>query len=150
MLASDIATSQTADVLGRVGRAIVAAEHEARPVGAWGLLRALHGPKVQRAAGFLLAMARCFGEELAASPRLLSEGTSGASNITRFWSSAEGPGGITVAALLRAQGISGIAIVEPSESHLATSRCGSLVEAQASCRRRPATEPSRRTTSRTA
>jgi hypothetical protein len=37
-----------------------------RPVGAWGALRALRDPDVQRAVGFLLAIARQFGKHLAA------------------------------------------------------------------------------------
>lgn len=43
------------------------AEHGAsEPVGAWGALRALRDPDVQRALGFLLAVARQFGKNLAA------------------------------------------------------------------------------------
>ena len=70
VLASDIVAHQTTEVIGRMGRAIVAAEHEARPVGVWGLLRALRDPEIQRAAGFLISMARRFGEELEAVPQL--------------------------------------------------------------------------------
>lgn len=74
VLASDIMAHQTTEVIGRMGRAIVAAEHEARPVGTWGMLRALRDPEVQRAAGFLIAMARRFGEELEAVPQLSAGG----------------------------------------------------------------------------
>jgi len=64
VLASDLMAHQTTEVVGRMGRAIVDAEHQAQPIGAWGVLRALRDPDVQRAAGFLLAMARRFGAEL--------------------------------------------------------------------------------------
>lgn len=64
VLQSEILAHQTTEVVGRMGRAIVKAEHAAAPVGAWGLLRALRDPEVQRAAGFLVAMARHFGAEL--------------------------------------------------------------------------------------
>lgn len=74
VLASDIMAHQTTEVIGRMGRAIVTAEHEARPVGAWGLLRALRDPEIQRAAGFLIAMARRFGEELGDVPQLPAGG----------------------------------------------------------------------------
>nr|MBP9206386.1 DUF1641 domain-containing protein [Kofleriaceae bacterium] len=37
---------------------------EAKPVGAWGALRALRDPDVQRALGFVLAIARTFGQQL--------------------------------------------------------------------------------------
>jgi hypothetical protein len=70
VLQSEVMAHQTTEVIGRMGRAIVAAEHEARPVGAFGLWRALRDPEVQRAAGFLVAMARRFGEELEAVPQL--------------------------------------------------------------------------------
>jgi hypothetical protein len=70
MLSSEIMAHQTTEVIARVGRAIVAAEHEAKPVGLFGLLRALRDPQIQRAAGFLIAMARRFGEELATVPAL--------------------------------------------------------------------------------
>ena len=74
MLASEILAPQTTAVISHLGRAIVAAEHEAHPVGAWGLLRALRDPEVQRAAGFLIAMTRHFGEQLAAVPQLPAGG----------------------------------------------------------------------------
>jgi hypothetical protein len=74
VLASDIMAHQTTEVIGRMGRAIVVAEHEARPVGAWGLLRALRDPEIQRAAGFLIAMARRFGQELGNIPQLPAGG----------------------------------------------------------------------------
>lgn len=74
VLASDIMAHQTTEVIGRMGRAIVTAEHEARPVGAWGVLRALRDPEIQRAAGFLIAMARRFGQELEAVPQLPAGG----------------------------------------------------------------------------
>jgi hypothetical protein len=70
VLSSEILAHQTTEVIGRVGRAIVTAEHEARPVGVWGLLGALRDPEIQRAAGFLIAMARRFGEELESVPQL--------------------------------------------------------------------------------
>jgi hypothetical protein len=70
VLSSEILAHQTTEVVGRIGRAIVAAEHEARPVGVWGLLGALRDPEIQRAAGFLIAMARRFGEELESVPQL--------------------------------------------------------------------------------
>jgi len=70
VLSSEILAHQTTEVIGRMGRAIVSAEHEARPVGMWGLLGALRDPEIQRAAGFLIAMARRFGEELASVPQL--------------------------------------------------------------------------------
>lgn len=70
VLSSEILAHQTTDVIGRMGRAIVTAEHDARPVGVWGLVRALRDPEIQRAAGFLIAMARRFGAELEAVPRL--------------------------------------------------------------------------------
>lgn len=70
VLQSEILAHQTTEVIGRMGRAIVAAEHEARPVGAWGMLRALRDPEIQRAAGFLVAMAQHFGKELTAVPQL--------------------------------------------------------------------------------
>ncbi|MGN6106192.1 MAG: DUF1641 domain-containing protein [Kofleriaceae bacterium] len=70
MLASEIMAHQTTEVIGRVGRAIVAADREAKPVGMWGLWRALRDPEIQRAAGFLVAMARRFGEELESAPQL--------------------------------------------------------------------------------
>lgn len=70
VLSSEILAHQTTEVIGRMGRAIVTAEHEARPIGAWGLWRALRDPEVQRAAGFLIAMARHFGAELASVPQL--------------------------------------------------------------------------------
>lgn len=70
VLASDLMAHQTTEVVGRMGRAIVAAEHQAQPVGAWGLLRALRDPEIQRAAGFLIAMARRFGAELGGVPQL--------------------------------------------------------------------------------
>jgi chromosome segregation ATPase len=74
MLSSEIMAHQTTEVIGRMGRAIVAAEHQAQPMGAWGLWRALRDPEVQRAAGFLVAMARRFGEELEAVPQLPAGG----------------------------------------------------------------------------
>lgn len=74
VLASEIVAHQTTEVIGRMGRAIVAAEHEARPVGAWGLWRALRDPELQRAAGFLVAVARRFGKELEAVPQLAPGG----------------------------------------------------------------------------
>lgn len=70
VLSSEILAHQTTEVIGRIGRAIVTAEHEARPVGVWGLVRALRDPEIQRAAGFLIAMARRFGEELESVPQL--------------------------------------------------------------------------------
>ena len=70
VLSSEILAHQTTEVIGRMGRAIVTAEHESRPVGAWGLVRALRDPEIQRAAGFLIAMARRFGEELESVPQL--------------------------------------------------------------------------------
>ncbi|MBK7071917.1 MAG: DUF1641 domain-containing protein [Myxococcales bacterium] len=39
---------------------------EATPVGPWGALKALRDPDVQRALGFALAIARTFGQQLAA------------------------------------------------------------------------------------
>lgn len=74
MLSSEIMAHQTTEVIGRMGRAIVAAEHQAEPVGMWGLWRALRDPEIQRAAGFLVAMARRFGEELEAVPQLPAGG----------------------------------------------------------------------------
>jgi len=76
VLSSEILAHQTTEVVGRMGRAIVTAEHEAQPVGVWGLLRALRDPEVQRAAGFLIAMARRFGAELESVPRLPAGGAS--------------------------------------------------------------------------
>lgn len=38
---------------------------DARPVGTWGMLKALRDPDVQRALGFALAIARGFGQQLA-------------------------------------------------------------------------------------
>lgn len=76
VLSSEILAHQTTEVVGRMGRAIVTAEHEARPLGMWGLLRALRDPEVQRAAGFLVAMARRFGEELESVPQLPAGGAS--------------------------------------------------------------------------
>lgn len=70
VLSSEILAHPTTEVIGRIGRAIVTAEHEARPVGMWGLLGALRDPEIQRAAGFLIAMARRFGEELESVPQL--------------------------------------------------------------------------------
>ncbi|HEX2687657.1 MAG TPA: DUF1641 domain-containing protein [Kofleriaceae bacterium] len=70
VLSSEIMAHQTTEVIGRMGRAIVSAEHAAQPIGAWGLWRALRDPEIQRAAGFLIAMARRFGEELASVPPL--------------------------------------------------------------------------------
>jgi hypothetical protein len=70
VLSSEILAHQTTEVIGRMGRAIVTAEHEARPVGVWGLVRALRDPEIQRAAGFLIAMARRFGQELDSVPQL--------------------------------------------------------------------------------
>jgi len=74
ILSSEILAHQTTEVIGRMGRAIVTAEHEAQPLGAWGLWRALRDPEVQRAAGFLVAMARRFGEELKSVPQLSAGG----------------------------------------------------------------------------
>lgn len=74
LLSSEILAHQTTEVIGRMGRAIVTAEHQARPVGAWGLWRALRDPEIQRAAGFLIAMARRFGEELTSVPQLPAGG----------------------------------------------------------------------------
>ncbi len=74
VLSSEILAHQTTEVVSRMGRAIVTAEHEARPVGAWGLWRALGDPEIQRAAGFLIAMARRFGQELASVPQLPAGG----------------------------------------------------------------------------
>jgi hypothetical protein len=76
VLQSDLMAHQTTEVVGRMGRAIVHAEHEATPVGVWGLLRALRDPEIQRAAGFLVAMARRFGEELRSVPQLPAGGDS--------------------------------------------------------------------------
>ncbi len=76
VLQSEIMAHQTTEVVARMGRAIVHAEHEAMPVGIWGLMRALRDPEVQRAAGFLVAMARRFGEELRQVPQLTSGGDS--------------------------------------------------------------------------
>lgn len=76
VLQSEIMAHQTTEVVARMGRAIVHAEHEAIPVGMWGLLRALRDPEIQRAAGFLVAMARRFGEELRAVPQLPAGGDS--------------------------------------------------------------------------
>jgi len=70
VLQSDIMAHQTTEVVGRMGRAIVQAEHAATPVGMWGLMRALRDPEVQRAAGFLVAVARSFGAELREVPQL--------------------------------------------------------------------------------
>ncbi len=64
VLQSEILAHQTTEVVGRMGRAIVKAEHAAAPVGPWGLFRALRDPEIQRAAGFLVAVARHFGAEL--------------------------------------------------------------------------------------
>lgn len=64
LLQSEVFAHQTTEVIGRMGRAIVQAEHEAAPLGTWGLLRALRDPEVRRATGFLVAMARHFGSEL--------------------------------------------------------------------------------------
>ena len=50
--------SQLADALAHPG--------PTPPVGMWGALRALREPEVQRALGFLLAVARAFGRRLAA------------------------------------------------------------------------------------
>lgn len=74
VLQSDIMAHQTTEVVGRMGRAIVHAEHAAKPVGMWGLMRALRDPEIQRAAGFLVAMARRFGEELREVPQLPAGG----------------------------------------------------------------------------
>ena len=76
VLSSEILAHQTTEVVGRMGRAIVTAEHEAQPLGMWGLLRALRDPEVQRAAGFLVAMARRFGAELESVPQLPAGGAS--------------------------------------------------------------------------
>lgn len=76
LLQSEIMAHQTTEVVGRMGRAIVHAEHEATPVGMWGMLRALRDPEVQRAAGFLVAMARRFGAELREVPQLPPGGES--------------------------------------------------------------------------
>jgi hypothetical protein len=76
ILSSEILAHQTTEVVGRMGRAIVTAEHEAQPLGAWGLWRALRDPEVQRAAGFLIAMARRFGAELESIPQLPPGGAS--------------------------------------------------------------------------
>lgn len=76
VLQSEIMAHQTTEVVGRMGRAIVHAEHEATPVGVWGLMRALRDPEVQRAAGFLVAMARRFGQELRTVPQLPAGGAS--------------------------------------------------------------------------
>ncbi|MCA9680305.1 MAG: DUF1641 domain-containing protein [Myxococcales bacterium] len=46
--------------------AALASPGDARPVGLWGAMRALRDPDVQRAVGFLLAVAREFGKHLAA------------------------------------------------------------------------------------
>ncbi|MBP8808801.1 MAG: DUF1641 domain-containing protein [Kofleriaceae bacterium] len=43
----------------------LAAPGEAKPVGTWGMMKALRDPDVQRALGFGLAIARRFGQQLA-------------------------------------------------------------------------------------
>jgi len=50
-------------VVSRLAAAL-AEPGDAKPVGTWGLLRALRDPDVQRAVGFLLAVAREFGRHL--------------------------------------------------------------------------------------
>jgi uncharacterized protein YjgD (DUF1641 family) len=70
MLSSEIMASQTTEVIARVGRAVVVAVREVKPVGMMGLWRALRDPEIQRAAGFLIAMARRFGQELKDVPQL--------------------------------------------------------------------------------
>lgn len=44
----------------------LASTTDAKPVGTWGMLKALRDPDVQRALGFALAIARSFGQQLAA------------------------------------------------------------------------------------
>lgn len=78
VLSSEILAHPTTEVIGRMGRAIVVAEHEAQPVGVWGLLGALRDPEIQRAAGFLIAMARRFGEELRSVPQPGADGEASA------------------------------------------------------------------------
>jgi hypothetical protein len=65
MLDSGVLDSDAVHVLGNLGRAL-AASGTATPerVGMFGLIRALRDPEVQRAAGFLVAMARAFGASL--------------------------------------------------------------------------------------
>jgi hypothetical protein len=67
-------------IISRAGEALVDTAKEApAPVGAWGVLRALGDPHIQRALGFALRFAQRFGAALptntAAPPALSAKGT---------------------------------------------------------------------------
>jgi uncharacterized protein YjgD (DUF1641 family) len=71
VLESGILDPSAVRVVARAGRALsAAAAAEPAPVGAWGALRAVGEPAVQQALGFLLRVARDFGQQVAEAPRL--------------------------------------------------------------------------------
>jgi uncharacterized protein YjgD (DUF1641 family) len=77
VLESGVLAPQAVDVVARAAGALSQAS-DAPPVGAWGAMRALGDPEVQRALGFLLGVAKGFGAQLAEPPLLAaSNQTSG-------------------------------------------------------------------------
>jgi hypothetical protein len=78
ILASGLLERGTLGVLGHLAAALSATSEATAPrVGAWGALRALGDPDVQRAVGFMLVVARHLGRALgsdAAGAHLLSTG----------------------------------------------------------------------------
>lgn len=73
LLDSGLLGPEAVAVLGKVGAAVaVAGAAPPDRVGAFGLMRALRDPDVQRAAGFLIQIARQLGRQLAPSPAQLA------------------------------------------------------------------------------
>lgn len=67
LVESHLLEPETLAIVNKLGTAL-AHPDDPRPVGVWGALRALRDPDVQRALGFLLAVARAFGRNLEERP----------------------------------------------------------------------------------
>jgi hypothetical protein len=73
LLRSPLTDPQTAEVLAQVGAALLEGKEAAvadprRPKGVFGLMRATKDPDVSRGLGFLIHIARAFGQKLAPEP----------------------------------------------------------------------------------
>lgn len=69
LLDSGLFGADAVQVLGKVGAAVAdAGGAPSTRIGAFGMLRALRDPDVQRAAGFLIQVARSLGQQLDAAP----------------------------------------------------------------------------------
>jgi hypothetical protein len=83
MLGSGVLDPSAVAVLGKLGRAIAASGAESSErVGAFGLLRALRDPTIQRALGFTLRLAREFGQALEGPPLLFERGAPARKELT--------------------------------------------------------------------